>query len=80
MGRLFDAAAAILGVCTHSQYEGEAAMRLEALAGRRPGSALPFAADETAEGLILDPLPCCTLWLKDSPGIAIWAISRRIFT
>jgi hydrogenase maturation protein HypF len=31
VGRLFDAAAALIGVCLHASYEGEAPMRLEAL-------------------------------------------------
>jgi len=33
-GRIFDAAAAILGICKASSYEGEAAMRLQAIAER----------------------------------------------
>lgn len=34
VGRLFDAIAAVLGICKVSSYEGEAAMRLQALAER----------------------------------------------
>lgn len=58
MGRLFDAAAAVLGVCRQSRFEGEAAMRLEALAGTRVAQPLPFPRSYDANALPqLDPLP-----------------------
>ena len=56
-GRLFDAFAAVLGLCADAQtYEGEAAMRLEAMAGGA-GQGLPFAVS----GGLIDPAP---LWAE----------------
>ncbi|MBE2278304.1 MAG: carbamoyltransferase HypF [Rhodobacteraceae bacterium] len=55
-GRLFDAVAACLQLCPDRQtYEGEAAMRLEALARQFPGT--DVGRDFATEGAEIDPAP-----------------------
>ncbi|HEV2670503.1 MAG TPA: carbamoyltransferase HypF [Gemmatimonadales bacterium] len=79
MGRLFDAAGAILGVSLDNQYEGQTAMQLESLAGSRRAQPLPFPMMPTAEGTwVLDPLPLLiALGEARLRGIAVHELAAR---
>lgn len=75
-GRLFDAVAACLGICPQGQsHEGEAAMRLEALASRSGDRGeYPYATD----GEELDPGPMFEGLVSDlSAGRAMENIAMR---
>lgn len=55
MGRLFDAATAILGICGQETYEGEPAIELEAAAWRAPDSEIAHFPDDNAGYSASDP-------------------------
>lgn len=55
MGRLFDAATAILGICGQATYEGEPAIELEAAAWRALDSEIAFFPDDNAGYSASDP-------------------------
>src|SRR6056297_1325982 len=77
VGRLFDAAAALSGVCLHADYEGEGPMRLEAAANEvyaaagapHQADALPLVPDEHGV-LRADWTPLVELLLDDSRSVA----------
>ena len=79
MGRLFDAAGAVLGVSLDNQFEGQTALLLESLAGRRPAQPLPFPMAATAGGpWILDPLPLLiALGEQRARGVAVEELAAR---
>jgi hydrogenase maturation protein HypF len=51
VGRLFDAASALCGVCSHASFEGEGPMRLEAQASANTGAVVELPLHRDADGL-----------------------------
>jgi len=51
VGRLFDAAAALCGICTHASFEGEGPMRLEAAASGASGPVIELPLQRDAGGV-----------------------------
>ncbi|MBU2641961.1 MAG: carbamoyltransferase HypF [Gammaproteobacteria bacterium] len=51
VGRLFDAAASLCGICTHASFEGEGPMRLEAMAANTEGEVVSLPLDRDVLGL-----------------------------
>jgi len=86
MGRLFDTVAALVGIADDAQYEGEAAILLEAAADSGADGAYEFAllapgdsplADE-AVPFTIDPTPVLTALLDDiAAGIPTGVLSIR---
>ncbi len=79
MGRLFDAAGAVLGVSLANQHEGQTAMQLEALAATRKAQPLPFPMVSAADGTwLLDPLPLLiALGEQRAHGVAVDELAAR---
>jgi hydrogenase maturation protein HypF len=72
MGRLFDAAAAVLGVRRGMSYEGQAAMELESLAGSVGARALTMPVEETGGMLVMNPVPLlATLGERRQRGVDV---------
>ncbi len=77
MGRLFDAVAAICGLRARVNFEGQAAIELEAIADRAEASSYPLELVE-ADGVLLDVRPLVRAVAEDaSSGASAASISAR---
>ena len=78
-GRLFDAVAALLGLCQEMSFEGQAAQALQAAAERVPAQApYPVALVPEDSGLLADWAPALAALLADrAAGVPVPQIAGR---
>jgi hydrogenase maturation protein HypF len=74
LGRLFDAAAALIFFGTRPQHEGQAAMQLEGMISDEEKEPYPFEIRSTQEGYDISPLPMIRALAEDiaigaEPGV-----------
>lgn len=79
VGRLFDAAASLCGVCTHANFEGEGPMRLETLARDLDADEVPLSVSRDAFGVWrTDWSPLLTMLTDDTRPAAERAASFHL--